>query len=418
MDFINRRYPEEPRYGDPRSPFQHDKDRILHSTAFRRLQYKTQVYVIHEGDLYRTRMTHSLEVAQIACGLAQLLHADMDLVEAIALAHDVGHTPFGHAGESKLRKLLKPFGLSFEHNVQSYRVVTRLEERYASYPGLNLTRASLEGIIRHQSYFDNPKDILSSIPDSIRDELSIYLPPESRQPGLEAQIVNIADIIAYATHDVEDALTVGLIDWESFRLQIQSLKIGFLNRIIEGNLAAELGKFEQRLPEPSPEIHYKMKTRILSRLIINHLILEVARQSLHNMNSLGITDENNLQPGIREQEQSVVAFPPELEKQVRRLVKDLLYEQVYSEPRVKIMAVKADRILDTLFQIFMKYPETLPKITQSHLKSYYALSTAQRKEIKGRKLLAMVVTDYISGMTDKYAMDTYQLLTQAYEKAL
>ena len=412
-----RIYSNESQSSDPRSPFQHDKDRILHSTAFRRLQYKTQVYVIHEGDLYRTRMTHSLEVAQIARGLAQELGADNDLAEAIALAHDVGHTPFGHAGESKLRELLKPFGLPFEHNVQSYRVVTRLEERYASHPGLNLTRATLEGIIRHQSYFDNQEDTRASIPESIREEVAEYLPPVLKQPGLEAQIVNIADIIAYATHDIEDALTVGLIGWESFKAQVEELKIEFLQQIIHGNLATELNKFKRRIPDSNLEIQAKMKVRILSRLIINHLIIQTTQQTQINLNSMG-HKKGDSRHTIQEQEQYVVAFPPALEEQVKCLVNDLLYKQVYSEPRVKMMTVKAERILDTLFENFMKHPGILPRTTQFRLKPYYLLASAQQESNDGQTMLAEVVSDYISGMTDKYAMDTFQLLTQAYEKVL
>jgi len=411
-----RRYLDESQVGDTRSPFQHDKDRILHSTAFRRMQYKTQVYVIHESDLYRTRMTHSLEVAQIARGLAQQLGANMDLAEAIALAHDVGHAPFGHAGESKLRKLLKPFGLTFEHNVQSYRVVTQLEERYASYPGLNLTRATREGIIRHQSYFDNQEDILKSIPENIREEIAEYLPPSLKQPGLEAQIVNIADIIAYATHDIEDALTVGLINWDRFEKQVEKLEINFLKQIIGTYLDAEMKKLTLRMSEPSPEIINKMKIRILSHLIINHLIIQTGQQTKKNLDSVG-GNNNTLCYAIREQDQYVVAFPPVLEKQVERLVNDLLYNQVYSDPRVKLMTVKAERILDALFDNFMQHPDIMPRITQTRLNIDYTLSLEKRNNNE-QTLLAQVVADYISGMTDKYAMDTYQLLTQAYEKAL
>jgi len=411
-----RRYRDESQDEDIRSPYQHDKDRILHSTAFRRMQYKTQVYVIHEGDLYRTRMTHSLEVAQIARGLAQQLGANMDLAEAIALAHDVGHAPFGHAGESKLRKLLKPFGLTFEHNVQSYRIVTQLEERYASYPGLNLTRATREGIIRHQSYFDNREDILKSIPEYIRKEVAEYLPPSLKQPGLEAQIVNIADIIAYSTHDIEDALTVGLINWDRFANQVEKLEINFLKKIIDKDLVANMKKLTLRVSEPPPEIIDKMKVRILSHLIINHLIIKTAQQTKINLDSVRGND-NTLEYTIREQDEYVVAFPSELGKQVEKLVNDLLYNQVYSDPRVKMMTVKAERILGTLFDNFIQHPDIMPRITQTRLNIDYTLSLEKRNNNE-QTLLAQVVADYISGMTDKYAMDTYQLLTQAYEKAL
>ncbi len=222
-EFAKRRYKDELHPKDVRTPFQHDKDRILYSTAFRRLQYKTQVYVIHEGDLYRTRLTHTLEVAQIARALASFLKADTDLAEAIALAHDIGHTPFGHVGGDKIKELVAIYGLSFEHNVQSYRIVSSLEERYASFKGLNLTHATLEGILRHCTYFDKQEDIKSSIPDELMDEVSMYW--DSPQPSAEAQIVNLADIIAYAAHDIEDALSAGLIDWDTFIRKLGEEKV-------------------------------------------------------------------------------------------------------------------------------------------------------------------------------------------------
>jgi len=416
-DLTARRYIDESQAGDKRTAYQHDKDRILHATAFRRLQYKTQVYVIHEGDLYRTRMTHSLEVAQIARGLAQLVGADMDLAEAIALAHDLGHAPFGHAGESKIRELLEPYGLPFEHNIQSYRVVTELEERYASHPGLNLTRATLEGIVRHQSYFDKAEDILASIPESIRGETSVYIPPALKQPVIEGQIVNISDIIAYATHDVEDALTVGLIDWESFKKLVERLEIHFLKRLIERRLEEELEKYRQRQPDFTAETLSKIKVRILSRLIINHLIMQAKAQTLKNLAGLKLQG-NDLWLAVREQPEPVVSFPEALEKEVSLLVNDLLLKYVYLEPRVKLMTVKAGKILETLFQTYMEYPDTMPRTTQARLKGYFVLNDEERKSPAGRRRLAQGVADYISGMTDKYAMDTYQLLTQAYEKAL
>jgi len=233
-EFAKRRYKDELHPKDARTPFQHDKDRILYSTAFRRLQYKTQVYVIHEGDLYRTRLTHTLEVAQIAKALASSLKADIDLAEAIALAHDIGHAPFGRAGGKKINDLVATYGLSFEHNIQSYRIVSSLEERYASFKGLNLTHATLEGILRHCTYFDKQEDIKSSIPNELMDEVSMYW--NSQQPSAEAQIVNLADIIAYATHDIEDALSAGLIDWNTFKSKAKEEEITFLEKIIDEEL--------------------------------------------------------------------------------------------------------------------------------------------------------------------------------------
>lgn len=396
---------------DKRTPFQHDKDRILHSTAFRRLQYKTQVYVVHEGDLYRTRLTHSLEVAQIAGGLARLLKADIDLAEAIALAHDLGHAPFGHIGDDKLKDLLssKKYKIPFDHNIQSYRIVTGLEERYSRFKGLNLTHATLEGILRHRTPFDPEKDIRNNIPEDIKKEVLDYL-DSSLLPSAETQVVNVADTIAYTAHDIEDALTVGLISWEKFRTIIREEAITFLEQIMEEKLEAHITEYKKRDIHYTDETIQKMRTRTLSRLIIEFLMGRVYQQTELNKSALA-NDREGDWVDVREQKSSIVVFPDDVWKQVEKLVTVVLFNHIYREPRVMIMMQKAKRIIEALFQSFMDEPAALPKITQARLDEYFDLSSDLSEQAKeseeAQRKLAQVVGDYISGMTDKYAMDMY-----------
>lgn len=414
-ELTKRRYKDEPQIGDIRTPFQHDKDRVIHSTAFRRLQYKTQVYVIHEGDLYRTRLTHSLEVAQIARGLALQLGADFDLAEAIALAHDLGHAPFGHIGGDTLHDLLAPFGIPFDHNVQSYRIVTALEERYTDFKGLNLTYATLESILRHCTYFDNEENILVEIPDELQEEVSSFW--NHKHPIIEAQIVNIADSIAYAAHDLEDALEVGLLEWAEFEKLADKYAIKFVVGIINDDLYNAIEEYKQSNKEATEETVRKIRRRTLSRLLINKLILETVAQSNKNLDGFN-SNGGQLIAAVRDSRNVTIALPKTLEKQLRNLVSEILLKHVYREPRVMIMMQKAKRIVKTLFCACMEAPEALPSRTQAKLERYRQLDKKKRHSKQGKRMLARVVGDYISGMTDKYAMDTYQLLTQAYEKAL
>jgi len=410
-----RKYQDEPQTGDKRTQFQHDKDRIIHSTAFRRLQYKTQVYVIHEGDLYRTRLTHSLEVAQIARGLALQLGVDLDLAEAIALAHDLGHAPFGHIGGDTLHDLLEPFGIPFDHNIQSYRIVTALEERYTDFKGLNLTYATLEGILRHCTYFDKEEDILTNIPDELQEEVSSFW--NHKHPIIEAQIVSIADSIAYAAHDLEDALEVGLLEWAEFEKLADEYAIKFVASIINNDLQNAIEEYKQSNRETNREIVRKVRHRTLSRLLINKLILETVAQSKKNLDEFNCNGEQ-LMAAVRDSRNVTIALPKTLEKQLQKLLREILLNHIYREPRVMIMMQKAKRIVETLFGTYMKAPEALPSRTQAKLERYWQLDEKKRHSKRMKRMLAQVVGDYLSGMTDKYAMDTYQLLTQAYEKAL
>ena len=394
MDLVSRRYPESPRPGDLRTPYQHDRDRILHSTAFRKLQYKTQVYAIHEGDLYRTRMTHSLEVAQIARGLALQLGAEMDLAEAIAMAHDLGHSPFGHSGTEELNALLRKYRMRFEHNIQSYRIVTWLEKRYAGFPGLNLTCATLQGIIGHETFFDRPLDILRRLPRELKKEVGLLL---EAPLTLEAQIVNLADAIAYASHDIEDALTVQLITWEQFKGELQRKQVVFMLEIID-EVESEIDRYVSANPGAGRETVNSLRSRRLAYAIIDRLIREVV--------------------ALGSREGRVCGLPPELERQVKVLVEQILIDEVYHDYRVELMTLKGRKIIRHLFETYMECPAALPPIVQESAPGYFNISANQRQSQKGRRRLAQLVTDYIAGMTDKSAMDLYQIMSQAYEKTL
>ncbi|PKH45669.1 metal-dependent phosphohydrolase [Dehalococcoides mccartyi] len=398
---------------DKRDPFNHDRDRILHSTAFRRLQYKTQVYATHEGDLYRTRMTHTLEVAQIARGIAthlQLPKENENLCEAIALAHDIGHSPFGHTGEGILNTLLEEHGRHFEHNVQSYRMVSRLEQKYSTFQGFNLTKATLSGIIRHQTPFDETNKIKTAITKDISTEVAEFF--VNPQPILEAQIVNLADMIAYAAHDSEDALAVGLINWNDFESKLNEAGIKFYSSAIHARLSKRENKFNQSFPN-NPETLKKTKNRWLSWEIINHLVQETVKETTNNLSSLDNNDKN----ALVNHSKPIVCLPESLNSEIICLVKDVLFNSVYQDYRVKIMASKAERIIKTLFEEYMANPKTLPKITQSKLPPEFIFDKGKRTKDQTEEL-AQVVVDFIAGMTDKYAMDTYQIFTQAYEKTL
>jgi dGTPase len=394
MNLEARKYPEAPRPQDLRTPYQHDRDRILHSTAFRKLQYKTQVYAIHEGDLYRTRMTHSLEVAQIARGLAQQLGGNLDLAEAIALAHDLGHTPFGHSGTEELNALLKKYRMRFEHNVQSFRIVTSLEQRYTGFPGLNLTAGTLQGIIRHETFFDNPADTLKRLPREMKKEIQWLLEDPLT---LEARIVNLADAIAYASHDIEDALTVGLISWERFRDELERKHVVFMLDIMR-EVEGEIGRYRADNPKSGKETAEVLRSRRLAYAIIDRLIREAVEQAGKSAGGIGL--------------------PIEMEKQVRVLVEEILIDEVYHDHRVELMTLKGRKIIRHLFETYMECPQALPPIVQESTPGFFNISANQRKSQKGRRRLAQAVTDYISGMTDKYAMDLYQVMSQAYEKTL
>jgi dGTPase len=336
----------------PRSEFQRDRDRIIHSTAFRRLEYKTQVFVNHEGDLFRTRLTHSIEVAQIGRTIARLLNLNEDLVEAVALAHDLGHTPFGHAGQDALNACMREHG-GFEHNLQSLRVVDLLEERYAEFDGLNLTFEAREGILKHCSLGNAEK--LGEIGRRFLDK---------QQPSLEAQIANLADEIAYNNHDVDDGLRSGLITLE----QLQEVQI------FASHLAEVRAKY--------PALQGRRAVTETVRRIINTLILDLVNTTRVNIENSGVQslDEVRAAPPL-------AAFSPAVLDAHRELKRFLLH-RLYRHYKVARMSAKAGRIISDLYTAFTGDARLLPPEHQA------------RESLEG----ARAVADYIAGMTDRYAM--------------
>jgi dGTPase len=349
-----RAYPEEEHLF--RLAFQRDRDRIVHSTAFRRLEYKTQVFVNHEGDHFRTRLTHTLEVAQIARTIARSLRLNEDLTEAIALAHDLGHPPFGHAGERAMNEMMAPSG-GFEHNQQSLRIVEVLEERYPEFPGVNLTWETRDGLKKHA-----PR-----IPDL--DVTGRMLPVG---PSLEAQVADYADEIAYNNHDIDDGLTSQMIQLETLR---------------EVRLWDEqFGQVETRFPQAPRKVQW----RLTVRAIINSLVLDLCQQTLAGLTAAGVTSVE----AVRRAPHRLVGFGEDMERKSREL-KLFLLEQLYRHYRVVRMAEKARRILQDLFRAYMETPKQLPP-------SFY-----DRIPTEGT---ARIVCDYIAGMTDRFALDEHRRL--------
>ena len=341
-----------------RSEFQRDRDRIIHSTAFRRLEYKTQVFVNHEGDLFRTRLTHSLEVAQIGRSIARSLRLDEDLVEAIALAHDLGHTPFGHTGQDALNACMEDHG-GFEHNLQSLRVVDRLEERYAEFDGLNLTFETREGILKHCS-LPNAK-LLGDVGERFL---------QKQQPSLEAQVANLADEIAYNNHDVDDGLRSGLLDMEQL---------------------SQVAVFERHLREVRQRYARLDNRRAIHetvRRMINTLITDLVDQS-----SLNIAQANPSSIDAVRVISSLIGFSATIRAEQREL-KQFLRAQLYQHYRVNRMSNKARRIIQALFEAFMQNPKLLPPQYQD----------------KAKQDQARTIADYIAGMTDRYAIKEYRHL--------
>ncbi len=351
-----RRYQETAPQG--RSEFQRDRDRIIHSTAFRRLEYKTQVFVNHEGDLFRTRLTHSLEVAQIARSIARGLRLNEDLVEAIALAHDLGHTPFGHAGQDALNSCMKDYG-GFEHNLQSLRVVDVLEERYAAFDGLNLCFETREGILKHCSR-KNAKTL---------GELGKRF-LNKQQPSLEAQLCNVADEIAYNNHDVDDGLRSGLISLE------QLSEVGIFRRHLQTVKKQYPSVVERRL------IHETV------RRMINTLVSDVTRQSLQEIRQLSPKNPDEVRVV-----EPLIAFSPKIREEQHQL-KQFLRRHLYQHYRVTRMSGKAKRIIFDLFHAFMEDAMLLPPQFQE--KAGYDKPRA--------------ISDYIAGMTDRYAIREHRRL--------
>ena len=344
-----------------RSEFQRDRDRIVHSGAFRRLEYKTQVFVNHEGDLFRTRLTHSIEVAQIARSIARQLRLNEDLVEAISLAHDLGHTPFGHAGQDALNGCMKAYG-GFEHNLQSVRVVDKLEERYATFDGLNLCFETREGMLKHCS--PEKAAQLGELGERFLND---------RRPSLEGQIANLADEIAYNNHDVDDGLRSGLITLE----QLATVPL--------------VAEHLQAVRDAHADLTGRRVVHETVRRMINTLVNDLIRQSANNIagHDLRTLDDVRRAPVL-------IAFSTELNLKQREL-KHFLHTHLYRHYRVMRMSAKAQRIIRDLFDVFMDDNRLLP-------------TQFQQREAQSEDSRARVVADYIAGMTDRYAIREHRRL--------
>ncbi len=355
-------------YAEPgpayRSEYQRDRDRIIHSAAFRRLEYKTQVFVNHEGDLFRTRLTHSIEVAQIARSVARALHLNEDLTEAIALAHDVGHTPFGHAGQDALNACMGDYG-GFEHNLQSLRVVDELEERYAAFRGLNLSFETREGILKHCSPAKAAD--LGEIGRRFQDK---------RQPSLEAQLTNLSDEIAYNSHDVDDGLRAGLLSLEQL---------------------SEIPLFREQYAEVCatyPAISERRAIHEVVRRMINRQVVDLIETSQARLAAAAPVDIE----AVRAQPEALIAFSPAMREQNLEL-KRFLRHNLYRHYRVHRMTAKAARVISALFPAFLDDVRLLPPDAQRSVAELERLN-----DLAGR---ARGVADYIAGMTDRYAIAEY-----------
>jgi dGTPase len=357
-----RRFAEPP--PNNRTEFQRDRDRIVHCAAFRRLEYKTQVFVNHEGDMFRTRLTHTIEVAQIGRTIARSLNVNEDLTEAIALAHDLGHTPFGHAGQDALNHCMREYE-GFEHNMQSLRIVDDLEQRYAEFNGLNLTYETREGILKHCSTKQAKK---------LGDVGLRFL--NKWQPGIEAQIANIADEIAYNNHDVDDGLRAELISIE----QLKQIRL-----------------FRQQydiVTTSYPNITERRKVHEIIRRMINQQITDLLNFSQSALSAAQPTSRDR----VTEQENTLINFSNTMKDDIHEL-KQFLRINLYRHFRVHRMTKKADHIIESLFNAFMNDPNLLPPEAANNVRNL--------AQTKGESGQARAIADYIAGMTDRYAIGEY-----------
>jgi dGTPase len=348
-----------------RGIFQRDRDRVIHSAAFRRLEYKTQVFVNHEGDMFRTRLTHSIEVAQIARTVARALALNEDLSEAVALAHDLGHTPFGHAGQDSLNKCMRDYG-GFEHNIQSLRVVDVLEEKYAAFAGLNLSFETREGILKHCSRDNAAK--LGALGERFLS---------GGQPGLEAQVANIADEIAYNHHDVDDGLRAELLGLDDLQ-SVQSFQEPF-NEVME--LWPEL---------PKRRIIHEVIRRMINRQVLD---LIDTSQKVIDACAPGSIDE------VRTAGAPLIRLSEEAHARHLEL-KRFLRTRLYRHFRVHRMTVKAARIVEALFEVFTEDARLLPQTAREHM--------TELERSDGAAGRARAIADYIAGMTDRFAIAEHE----------
>ena len=360
-----------------RSPFQRDRDRIIHSAAFRRLKHKTQVFVYHEGDYYRTRLTHSLEVAQVARSISRALELDEDLAEALALAHDLGHTPFGHAGEDALDAAMAPFG-GFDHNDQTLRILTRLERRYAEFDGLNLTWETLEGVVKHNGPL-LPERPGRLVPRTIAEYVTRHDLELATEPGVEAQVASLSDDLAYVTHDIDDGLRAGLFTVADFD-----------GVPLAGPAFAAVAARYPGL-EMSRLVHEA--TRRLIDAMVNDILAETRGR-------LAAAAPRSAQE-VRNLPHKVAAFSQAMADDVRGL-KAFLFQSMYRHYKVNRMTGKARRVVRDLFDLYIAEPDCLPDDWRRDAES-----------LTGRER-AILVSDYIAGMTDRYALEEHRRLFDPY----
>ncbi|MEO7953907.1 MAG: deoxyguanosinetriphosphate triphosphohydrolase [Polaromonas sp.] len=366
-----------------RSDFQRDRDRIVHSTAFRRLVYKTQVFLNHEGDLFRTRLTHSLEVAQLGRSIARTLDLNEDLVEAIALAHDLGHTPFGHAGQDALNVSLKshhPDSAGFEHNLQSLRVVDALEERYPAYDGLNLTFETREGILKHCSR-RNALHIEAREPGGVANRFLPQpgLPAPPRQPGMEAQLANLADEIAYNAHDIDDGVRSGLLTLD----QLQEVEL-FRRHSLEA--------LKQHPQLKGRRLLFETIRLMLSAQVYD--VMDATRAALRLASPADVAAVRELPP--------LVCFTPEMAAGSSAL-KRFLFQNLYRHPRVLETTETAQQVVRDLFEMYMADPAQMP---QAHIDRFDGIELPHAGNARPER----VVADYIAGMTDRFAAREHERL--------
>jgi dGTPase len=354
--------------GDARSPFQRDRDRIIHTGAFRRLQYKTQVFVFHEGDYFRTRLTHSLEVAQIARAIVRRLRLDEDLAEALALAHDLGHPPFGHAGEEALDSQMRPYG-GFDHNAQSLKVVTRLESRYGGFDGLNLTWETLEGLAKHNGPVRRPSA-------GIAEYDALHSLDLGTHASAEAQVAALADDIAYNNHDLDDGVRAGLFTLE------------------EAAALPLIGDAYQEARAKHPTMPPERLTPETVRRVINAMVGDTVAETERRIAALAPRSADD----IRAADRPVAAFSAAMQE-ANLAIREFLFQRMYRHWRVNRTVQKSKRVTQLLFQLFHAGPQMLPR------------QWRERAGEAGSAQAALVVCDYIAGMTDRFALEEHRRMT-------
>jgi len=348
-----------------RNPHQRDRDRIIHCAAFRRLEYKTQVFVNHEGDHYRTRLTHSLEVSQLARSISRCLRLNEDLAEALALAHDLGHTPFGHAGEDALHEAMQPYG-GFDHNAQTIRILTHLEQRYAGFDGLNLTWETLEGIAKHNG------PVTGALPRALAHYAAMHDLELGTYASLEAQVAALADDIAYNNHDIEDGLRAGFFTLDDLRV------------------LPMLGETIDTVRAQHPDLPSTRQSHEVIRRVVNQMVADLLDTTRRNLAAGNIQTSDE----IRHLKRPVAAFSASMTES-NRAVKAFLFTHMYRHYKINRMTSKAARVLRELFDFFMEAPQCLPTVWAAQCEGAAVAAKAE------------TVADYIAGMTDRYALEEH-----------